>query len=424
MGKLTKATLVGGGLILIDRAETVRRYRACMERLGLEPTKLDTFHIDGIGWSPEIADEKKDRDFLSHGVANPVGIIVTANQFDRPIYMPAHSFDRVMLRAYFEENHAAIADLTTQTGIALDVDQRMTWYRSLDNICAVRSVRIISDAGDLSERAGKQHDLVNTFMDPETDEWMNSDLRASILGSFRENGKLFDRKLSIGEFNFSGFDDLYTRALGGVYVFRHKGTLALVVVEDESQRMNASDKLVPSVASITDDDIVRRIRDAEVADIDTRWYHEHIEVLEERLKTLALFVLSEDDPELPVHALKPAQLTGCLRKCSSSEMEMFVEFEEVIAKIREGEQVNNLSPSVETMLLHPVLVSSRYEENLVWQLICHVQKWPVDVMRLYVVNKNLFVKRYSTWSESMRALVRDQIVNHYEPSTTHNKRKE
>ena len=59
MQKLKNANLYRSELIKIS-GELVDRYNACLEKLALTPTKLKTFFIDGIGWSPEVAEEKKD----------------------------------------------------------------------------------------------------------------------------------------------------------------------------------------------------------------------------------------------------------------------------------------------------------------------------------------------------------------------------
>lgn len=418
MKALNQAALVNSNLVPITGTDMVGRYRDCMIRLGLEPTKRKKFSVDAIGWSPEIAEEMEDTDYLSHGgAANPLGIIVDIDQAGSSVYAPSHSFDQVMMRDYYRVNRSAVADLTTQCGIALDLDQRMTWYRTLDHVCSVRSVHIISDGGDLSDRAAEQSKLTDSFLDNDSNAWMDHKLREHIIASLQENGELYKRRLVIGEHIFSSFDDYYTKALGGVYVLRHNGTLALVVTVDEKQKKNASKDLQSQVTSLTDKDVVARVRDAGIADIDFTWYHEHPAVLRSRLAALCNFVLTAQDPELPVDSLRSAQLTGALRLADPKQLETYAEFEEVVAKVGAGEQVGDMSPAVTALMLHPIATSTRYEENLVWRLITQLQPWPVDVMRLYAVDKNLFLKQWSGWSDPMQKWVINQIRSYNSAKT-------
>ena len=422
MKDLQKMEMIGGGLIHIDRPETIHRYNECLARLGLEPTSLTEFHIDGLGWSPEIAEEMGDARYLSQGIANPRGIIVTINQDNHPIYMPAHSFDRVMMRAYFAKNRQKIADLTTQTGIALEIDQNMTWYRTLDQVESVRAVRIVSHAGELAEKAAHQQRLVGTFMNPETDRWMDPDLRGGIITDIKENGRLFDRHLVIEDFIFDSFDDYYTEALGGVYVFRELGRPTLTVVEDKKLLKSLKGERRSRVVALSDTDIVDKICDAHVAGIDLDWYRDNIDVLRKRLRLLGLFIVSSCEKSLAVNKLTSSQIAGYLaKKCTADVVRVYEEFELCISHIMNGESIDDFSNETRALLLHPVRVHSRYEENLVWRLICQVQPWPIDVMRLYAVDKNLFIHLYQSWSKSMRE-VAQQLIQDYNSELTYSER--
>ena len=59
MNKLKAANLYRSELIPVS-GKLVERYNKCLTKMGFTETKLDHFSIDGIGWSPEIAEEKKN----------------------------------------------------------------------------------------------------------------------------------------------------------------------------------------------------------------------------------------------------------------------------------------------------------------------------------------------------------------------------
>ena len=101
MQKLKAANLYRSELIPVS-GKLVDRYNKCLIKLGFTATKLKKFSIDGVGWSPEVAEEKKDDDYLCNGASNPQGIIISPLQNRKPVYSPYHSFDRDMMQLIFK----------------------------------------------------------------------------------------------------------------------------------------------------------------------------------------------------------------------------------------------------------------------------------------------------------------------------------
>ena len=132
MQKLKDANLYRSELIPVS-GKLVERYNKCLKTLGFKETKLSSFSIDGVGWSPEVAEEKKDVHYLNHGDANPHGIIISPLQKGKPVYLPFHSFDRDMMQYIFREHGQKINDITRDSAICIDFDQDIdVFYEPLD----------------------------------------------------------------------------------------------------------------------------------------------------------------------------------------------------------------------------------------------------------------------------------------------------
>ena len=84
MQKLKEANLYRSELIPVS-GKLVERYNKCLKTLGFKETKLKSFSVDGVGWSPEVAEEMKDVHYLNHGDANPHGIIISPLQKGKPV---------------------------------------------------------------------------------------------------------------------------------------------------------------------------------------------------------------------------------------------------------------------------------------------------------------------------------------------------
>ena len=119
MELLSSAKLYGGELLAVKTDELVRRYNRCLQRVGIEPTSLSEFSIDGLGWSPEIAAERDEYDYLNAGGHDPIGIILTPDQKNAPLYNPFNSFDKQLVTEYFERFIGEIADITLSEGICV-----------------------------------------------------------------------------------------------------------------------------------------------------------------------------------------------------------------------------------------------------------------------------------------------------------------
>src|SRR5438067_493127 len=128
MEALRKAGLFGRGLTPVNTPGLVKWYNQCLEQIAIAPTRLTEFSIDGWGWSPEIAAEKATPYYMSHDLANSFAIILSPEQFKKPIYFPYHSFDRKMMERFFKQSARQIETLTQRTGLWLDVDTAVQQY--------------------------------------------------------------------------------------------------------------------------------------------------------------------------------------------------------------------------------------------------------------------------------------------------------
>ncbi|MCI5108723.1 MAG: hypothetical protein MRY49_02650, partial [Candidatus Pacebacteria bacterium] len=148
MKRLIESGLHGNGLIPLETPLLLRRYNDCLKAIGQEPTRLRKIHIDGMGWSPEVAAEKDEVYYLANGEANPYAIIITPDQKGMPIHYPHHSFDRDLIRAIFKVAGKQVSDLTSQTGLWVELDQQFDIYTSPDDLATIDVIIVRVNAVD------------------------------------------------------------------------------------------------------------------------------------------------------------------------------------------------------------------------------------------------------------------------------------
>jgi hypothetical protein len=119
MDKLREAGLIGDGLFVVDTPELRDRYNECLVRLGKPRTTLTSFDVDITGWSPQIAQELNDFDYLMDDTTRS-GIILSPRQAELPIFRPMHSFDRLAFEMLFRDAMRQISTVTARTAIWVD----------------------------------------------------------------------------------------------------------------------------------------------------------------------------------------------------------------------------------------------------------------------------------------------------------------
>jgi len=230
MNKLKQANLYRSELIPVS-GKLVERYNKCLVKLGFTETKLKTFHVDGMGWSPEVAEEKEDLHYLNNGEANPHGIIISPLQKGKPVYLPFHSFDRDIMKFVFKIHDKKIKDITRDCAICLDFDQGIdAFYEPLDVLKYDKVTIHFHLINNLKNVQKEQKKLVKTFNSG--NNFIDEALHQQLLESAKTYGDLRTRDLDLHELEFAT-DSFYTRSFGGVFVLRDF-IKPIVVFEDKT----------------------------------------------------------------------------------------------------------------------------------------------------------------------------------------------
>ena len=80
MDLLRDNELMYGRLLPVEEPHLVERYNKALTAFGLKPTKLKSFEIDRTGFSPQVAEELGDPDYLDPNQVNRRFIILTPSR--------------------------------------------------------------------------------------------------------------------------------------------------------------------------------------------------------------------------------------------------------------------------------------------------------------------------------------------------------
>jgi len=409
MDKLKQANLYRSELISVS-GKLVERYNKCLVKLGFTKTKLKTFHIDGIGWSPEVAEEKEDKHYLNNGEANPHGIIISPLQKGKPVYLPFHTFDRDMMNFVFKIHGEKIKDITRDCAICLDFDQGIdAFYEPLD-VLKYNKVTINFHLIDrLWYIQKEQLELVETFK--KANNFIDETLHQQLLDSAKAYGDLRHRDLELHQLQYAT-DSFYTRAFGGVYILRDF-IKPIVVFEDknwykESIKDTNYDVLI---YHIEQPELMDKLRDHVIIEYDLE------KVIEtKRYERIKKFEMAQYLKKVQ-HPIKdvlndPILFKSYLNKLDIKARKQVMSVERYLEKLETSNQYK-IDDIVDLKLfeaLHqPHSSLQGKHQDLIWKLLVNISE--KDVLYWYWYDKEAFYTSFETWDDSFKDWAIETISN-------------
>ncbi|MDN3667312.1 DUF6638 family protein [Algibacter miyuki] len=409
MQKLIKANLYRSELISVS-GKLVERYNKCLVKLGFSETKLKSFQIDGIGWSPQVAEEKGAIDYLNNGEANPHGIIISPLQQGKPVYLPFHTFDKELMKFVFKVHGKKIKDITRDSAICLDFDQGIdAFYEPLD-VLKYKTINIhFHLIDDLLNVQKEQRKLVETFNRDQN--FIDENLQAALLQSAKAHGDLRERDLDLHELQYST-SSFYTRAFGGIYVLRDFIT-PIIVFEDETWHKEAIKDTTYDVIifHINQPQLIDQLRDhviieCDLGDVVKTKRYDRIKKFE-----MATYLKTTQHPVKDI-LNDPILYKSYLNKLDIEARKNVMSVERYLEKLETSNQYK-ISDIVDLKLyqaLHqPHSSLDVKHQDLIWMLLVNVS--PKDVLFTYWFDKEAFYKSFETWDESLKDWAIETISN-------------
>ncbi|WP_224543214.1 DUF6638 family protein [Mesorhizobium sp. CA16] len=210
--------LIYGRLLAIDEPHLIQRYNKALAAFGLEPTKLASFQIDRTGFSPEIAEECGDYNYLDPNEVNRRFIILTPSQIDLPVVHTAFSNTSQLMFEFMSKNQRAIDALTIKDVIYGEIEDSVPKVNDIEDLLSINQVEFkVLSAEDVLGKAAELGKLVDRLRQ-EPDAWRDDAMLermvdlAKVCGDIRENALVPDQVI----FRHNAY---WTSHFGGLYVF-------------------------------------------------------------------------------------------------------------------------------------------------------------------------------------------------------------
>ncbi|MBD8556514.1 hypothetical protein IFT84_18555 [Rhizobium sp. CFBP 8762] len=227
MDRLSEAELIYGRLLDITEPHLVARYNKALAGFGLPATRLEAFRIDMTGFSPEIAAELSDRDYLDPNRINRRFIILTPEQENLPVVHTSFSNTAGLMHEFFNANRRAINAVTIRDALYGEIEDSVSVVNSIDDLLSINEVQFrVLSAEDMLGKASELRELVDRLQTV-PNAWANDDMLnrmvelAKITGDIRQNALVPDQLM----FRHQAY---WANHFGGVYVFLDGGNTTVI----------------------------------------------------------------------------------------------------------------------------------------------------------------------------------------------------
>lgn len=407
MHLLIEKGLMFGNLIRVDSPILIDRYNRALDSLIGKTTKLDAFHIDISGFSPEIGDELGDDLYLNHNGVNRQFIMLTTDQQTAPLLNAKFSTSRGILRQFMRKNQAQLFALTAQDAVAGDLVNSVYDAGTAARLFDLRKITIEADTTSGTVRTAKKLGRMIDEFKARDDAWFDDVLIAKMIGLAKETGDVTRNPVTLNEMSFDQ-TNFWTAHFGGLYVFRGVEHPAAIAARDRDAlgdlpikyAMDFRDRA--AIAKFLElNDLVEPVAKARGIDAGA--------ILHQKMD----FVVAE------VAATMGEDLSGAtrrdLRRLGRQYAKLLPAEWQGLAALARWAEEDGPWPRITSdhpAYFYTLRAKPHVDADLVNMLLSELS--PLDIRQLFICHKEAFYRAYATWPESKQVYVADFLDREYQ----------
>ena len=214
-------------LLTIDEPHLIERYNRALKAFGVKPIKLDTFTIDMTGFSPEVAKELEDEDYLDPKKVNRRFIILSPEQATLSVMHTSFSNTRDLMLEFFERNRRVLYALTIKDVVFGEIEDNVFEIDDIDDLLSIEQVEFkIGTHKNLTEKTNQLNMMIDRLL-KQPDAWRDDDMLHEMVDIVKQTGDIRDNALVPEEVIFR-HETFWANHFGGVYVFNDENLITVI----------------------------------------------------------------------------------------------------------------------------------------------------------------------------------------------------
>lgn len=414
MKRLLENQLIFGNLLTVEEPHLIERYNKALTGFGLKPTKLEQFSIDMTGFSPEIAHELGDQEYLDPKGVNRRFIILTPAQAELPVVHTQFSNTEELMLEFFEKNKREIFALSIKDVLYGEIEEQVLTVDNIDDLLAIEQVEFkLATASDILGKTAELQAMIDRLQkDP--DAWQDDAMLKKMVSLARITGDIRTNELLPKEVIFR-HRAFWTAHFGGVYVFNDEKYIT-VIADPAAKGFRRSRPWEVSYLDINDHERVYAfLLESGRIDPPRGSWIERSGLLAERMQLLIMRLIAEHGGAQDLGALSAGQIDSWVQQHART-----IERDGALALFRKVQRQARNWSNIDLDEVRPdqrFLISRANPEHEDWWLTNRLisEYVPFDFLTLFVFNKQGFYAAYERWPDHYRDYVVKTIRDTYFP---------
>lgn len=395
-----------GNMILVNSPVWVERYNRALKSLSGRQTQLTEFHVDISGFSPEVADEFGNDDYLKPKHGHRQFIILTTQQASSPMLTGSFSFLREGLKDFIQINEAAISTITAYDVLVGDIDDSSWRIKSPDDLRKLRSVRY--SAGSLSggcTDSAKMKVMADAFMSEE-DAWMDDELISKMVQLSKKGGDFVKNPVKIDDLTLR-IQTYYTKLFGGVYVI-NSPKISMMAFRQPQQRPELGVKGYVAF-DVKSRNLMSTLSQAGLTESLIQGRMDVLPALQ-RKKEYAMIACICDQKEGVISGLDARSLRLTMGREDIQSSDVVIRLTEICKDVETEYPMDEISTH-DVIWPYVHRASHGPEESVVNAILA--ENTPDDPAPLFALNKDAFFRTYAGWNEDRKRCFTQRIAEDY-----------
>jgi len=412
MKLLEESELIYGRMMRVDEPHLIERYNQALVGFNLKSTKLNSFRIDMTGFSPEIADELQDEQYLDPGGINRRFIILSPEQQFLPVVHTAFSNTGQLMHEFFAANAKVINALTIRDVVYGEIDDPVLEARDIEDLLAIEQIEFKVFTGtDLSRQALKLRRSIDRLR-KEPDAWQNDEMLQEMVDLAVVCGDIRNNDLVPSEVVFR-HNTFWTSHFGGVYVFIDSDQTT-VIGNPDAPGFRRSRPWQVSYIDARDGDLVYRflVDTGRVQMPRGRWIEES-GLLDHRIRMLITALAFHEDDDANPRPESRKWVNNWVK-----DHKRLVEKEGTLPFLNWAQRQLESWANIDMEEVDPrgrfILSRAKSNHDDAWLVNRLIGDYvPFDFITRYVFNKPAFYKDYEEWGKERREHVVQTVSRSY-----------
>ena len=404
--RLIEKGLMFGNLFRVDSPALVERYNRALKELTGKQTKLDEFHLDISGYSPEVGHELDDDLYLNHEGVNRQFILLTTAQKTAPLLNAKFSTSRGILRQFITQNEPQLFALTAQDAVAGELVNSVYLVDTPARLFDIRTVEVEADTTSGTVATAQELGKMIDRFKGEENAWWDDVLIADMIGLAKQTGDLTRNPVRLKEMSFAQ-DNFWTEHFGGIYVFRDLPKPGVIAAMDKASLGDVPADVVMDFTDrsqiaqfLNDNDLVEPIVIARGIDASA--------IMQQKMDFIVADVAGDMGENLAGATRRDLRMMG--RRFAKL---LPAEWQGLAALLRWAED-SGPWPHIDSdhpAYFYTLRARDHKDADLVNMLLSELA--PLDIRQLFICHKEVFYRAFEGWSEPKKQYVADFLHREY-----------